>query len=69
MSIRGKLKARYDGTCTACDENFYRGDLIESDGEDGWMHNRCYIAGPPQRVEHPTCYECWLRHPPGECDR
>lgn len=62
--------ARYPGTCGVCDERFDESDLIRfsaADSSTNFVHDVCTEA--PKPVIHPTCTDCWLAHPEGECDR
>jgi hypothetical protein len=40
------FQARYDGECDGCGYEFQAGDLIRSDGADGWLCGECGMAAP-----------------------
>lgn len=65
------IMARYSGECPECGERWQPGDFIRVVPDDQrpsiWRHAVCPDASKPEI--HPTCTDCWLAHPEGECDR
>lgn len=72
------IEARYQGRCSACDENIVPGEDIRSDGQGGWIHadTMCenIFIGPKEAVRSGSdanaygrlCPMCFCFHA-GEC--